>query len=482
LKKNYFIVSMSHLEADNQFLKKSAWLNIVGTILKICGPLLTVLLARVFGAAEFGIFVSTQALLLTIARSATLGLDKGLYWFLPQNKIKNRPAYEGIMESLWVSVAISLLCMVVIFIGSFTPLISKELPWYALSLVFYAASFVFSNTSEGNRKPQNAIFINSFFVAVLSPAISILLHFLKIPHALPLGLLFGQMGGFILHALLVHKQFNDMPLIPVKRVSKELLLYSLPLGFNEFVTSFLIRSGLWMVLLFLGPEKAGAYAIMITVSNGLQTIRVGFTPILTPVIAGMTKERLSSDLKPVFSYCVSMVTMIQLIIGFFIVLFPKEILHLAGSDFVVQPSALGVLLFAQLLMGFFGMALTIMNGIGKSLYTLKMNIVSLGVALVSGYFLIPAYGLMGAALSMLSYNFVSMTWNNFYLAKLGLWPYSLRLVPQIAWIFILFGLYIFVNVSGVEFVIWQKLIMYVISLAGLGIYWILQKKRIEYKK
>jgi O-antigen/teichoic acid export membrane protein len=308
------------------------------------------------------------------------------------------------------------------------------------------------------------------------------LHFLKIPHALPLGLLFGQMGGFILHALLVHKQFNDMPLIPVKRVSKELLLYSLPLGFNEFVTSFLIRSGLWMVLLFLGPEKAGAYAIMITVSNGLQTIRVGFTPILTPVIAGMTKERLSSDLKPVFSYCVSMVTMIQLIIGFFIVLFPKEILHLAGSDFVVQPSALGVLLFAQLLMGFFGMALTIMNGIGKSLYTLKMNIVSLGVALVSGYFLIPAYGLMGAALSMLSYNFVSMTWNNFYLAKLGLWPYSLRLVPQIAWIFILFGLYIFVNVSGVEFVIWQKLIMYVISLAGLGIYWILQKKRIEYKK
>ena len=102
----------------------------------------------------------------------------------------------------------------------------------------------------------------------------------------------------------------------------------------------------------LGPEKAGAYAIMITVSNGLQTIRVGFTPILTPVIAGMTKERLSSDLKPVFSYCVSMVTMIQLIIGFFIVLFPKEILHLSGSDFVVQHSAVWVLLFAQLLMGF----------------------------------------------------------------------------------------------------------------------------------
>ena len=161
------------MEADNQFLKKSAWLNIVGTILKICGPLLTVLLARVFGAAEFGIFVSTQMLLLTISRSCTLGLDKGLYWYLPQNKLKNREPHDGVMESFWISVAVSLFCTVIIFIGSFTPLISKELPWYALSLVFYAASYVLSNASEGNRKPQNAIFINSFLVAVLSPALSI---------------------------------------------------------------------------------------------------------------------------------------------------------------------------------------------------------------------------------------------------------------------------------------------------------------------
>lgn len=468
---------MSHLEADNQFLKKSAWLNIVGTILKICGPLLTVLLARVFGAAEFGIFVSTQMLLLTISRSCTLGLDKGLYWYLPQNKLKNREPHDGVMESFWISVAVSLFCTVIIFIGSFTPLISKELPWYALSLVFYAASYVLSNASEGNRKPQNAIFINSFLVAVLSPALSIAFHFLNIPHALPLGLLFGQISGFICHSSLVRKQFNTMSLIPVKMISKELLLYSLPLGFNEFVASFLIRSALWMVLLFLGPEKAGAYAIMVTVSNGLQTIRVGFTPILTPVIAGMTKERLSSDLKPVFSYCVTMVTLIQLVIGFFIVLFPEEILRLAGSDFVVQPEALGILLFVQLLAGFWGMALVIMNGIGKSLYTLKMNIFSLAIALISGYLLIPAYGLVGAALSMLCYNMVAMIWNNVYLAKLGLWPYSKSLWSQFAWIIALIVFYGLLNLKVIEFTLIQKGITYLGILVLLYIQFRIQRKK-----
>ncbi|MCQ2088833.1 MAG: oligosaccharide flippase family protein [Fibrobacter sp.] len=473
---------MNKLEADSKYLKKSVVVNIIGTILKVCGPMLTILLARIFGPAEFGVFVSTQTLLLTISRSATLGLDKGLYWYLPQNKLQGRPAYEGIMGSFWISIAVALLCTLVIFVGSFTPLISKELPWYALSLVFYAACYVLSNTSESNRKPQNAIFINSFLVAVLAPASSIAMHFMGIPHALPLGLLVGQLGGFAVHFTLVRRQFPEMPLNPIFRVSKELLIYSLPLGFNEFVSSFLIRSGLWMVMMFLGPEMAGAYGIMVTVSNALQTIRVGFTPILTPVIAGMERERLKTDLKPVYSYCVSMVTYIQLIIGFFIILFPGEILSIAGKDFIVQPETLGILLLVHLLAGFWGMAIVIMNGIGKSLYTLKMNIFSLAVALISGYFLVPSLGLVGAALSMLLYNVIAMIWNNAYLAKMGLWPYSSKLISQIVWMLILIGFYVVLNVGMLSLTLPQKIGSYVIVLAALGIQFLLQKKRLEQDK
>lgn len=467
---------MSDLESDSRFLKKGVLVNVVGTVLKVCGPLLTILLARIFGAAEFGVFVSTQTLLLTISRSATLGLDKGLYWYLPQNRLNGRKPYDGVMESFWVAALVALICTGAIFAGSFTSFISKELPWYALSLVFYAVSYVLSNTSEGNRKPQNAVFINSFFVAVLSPASSIAMHYLGIPHALPLGLLVGQFCGFLLHFHLVRRQFTEMPLLPSKRLPKALLVYSLPLGFNEFVSSFLIRSSLWMVMLFLGPEMAGAYGIMVTISNALQTIRVGFTPILTPVVAGMDRDRLKTDLKPVYSYCVSSVTFIQLLIGFFIILFPNEILGIAGKDFIVQPQALGILLLVHLLNGFWGMAIVIMNGIGKSLYTLKMNLFSLGIALVSGYFLVPACGLVGAALSMLCYNVVAMIWNNVYLAKMGLWPYSSKLVNRFVWICVLIACYAALNLSHVEWNLWQKSAAYLLSLLALGAQWLYDRR------
>ena len=469
---------MGNLETDSKFLKKAMIVNVVGTILKVCGPLLTFVMARIFGAAEFGIFVSAQTLLLTIAHSATLGLDKGLYWYLPQNGLQGRPRYDGIMESFWISAAIAILCTAVIFVGSFTPYISKELPWYALSLLFYVGTYVFSTASEGNRRPQNAVFVNSFLTVTLAPATSIALHFMGIPHALPLGLLVGQVG-FCVHFVLLRRQFPEMPLRPHKTVSWVLLRYSLPLGVDEFVSSFLIRSSLWMVMLFLGPEKAGAYGIMVTISNALQTIRVGFTPILTPVVAGMDKGRLKTDLKPVYSYCVFMVTFIQLMIGFFIVLFPDLILGIAGKDFIVQPETLGILLLVHLVAGFGGMSLVVLNGMGKSLYSLIMDIISLGVALASGYLLIPTFGLVGAALSMLCYNVVAIICNNIYLLKMGLQPYSLRLLSQVGWIIALVAFYIAINTQVIVLSMPQKAGVYVLILLALGAYGLVVKKKMD---
>ena len=470
---------MGSLETDSKFLKKAVIVNVVGTILKICGPLLTFVMARIFGAAEFGMFVSAQTLLLTIARSSTLGLDKGLYWYLPQNKLNNRAPHDGIMESFWISIAIALFCTAVIFVGSFTPYISKELPWYGISLIFFAGTYVFSNSSEGNRRPQNAVFINSFLVVTLAPATSIALYFLHVPHALPLGLLVGQVVGFFTHFVLVRRQFPEMPLIPGKLVSKKLLIYSLPLGLDEFVSSFLIRSSLWLVMLFLGPEKAGAYGIMVTISNALQTIRVGFNPILTPVVAGMERGRLKADLRPVYSYCVFMVTLIQLLIGFFIVLFPEQILNIAGKDFIVQPETLGILLLVHLVAGFGGMSYVVLNGLGKSLFSMIVDILSLMVALATGYFLIPAYGLVGAALSMLCYNIFAIVLNNGYLIKMGLWPYSSKLISQVVWILILIAFYIMLNMQVFTLTLLEKVFAYVGILAILGIYWKIMKKRIE---
>ena len=311
----------------------------------------------------------------------------------------------------------------------------------------------------------------------LAPAVSIALYFLDIPHALPFGLLFGQVIGFTLHAKAVRKQFKNMPLIPPGRASKELVVYSVPLGLTVLVGNLLQRSTLWMVLFFLGADASGVYALMMTLANGLQTIRNGFNPIITPVVSGMDESRLKTDLKPVYSYCVSMATMIQVIIGFFIVLFPEEIMSIAGKSYVVQPMALGILLFFQLVVTFFGMVNTVIDGIGKSVVNLKASIIQLLTSVVAGFVLIPHLGLLGAALSMLLYGIVSSVYCNVYLLKRNLQPYSGKLWAEIVWMVLLIALYVLINAQLITLTMVGKIVVYVCVLLALGAQFLFYKRK-----
>ena len=64
---------ISDLRGDKRFLVKGSLYTAFGAALQGVSPLLTVVVARVFGAEEFGVYVSTQLLVLTLALVAIAG-------------------------------------------------------------------------------------------------------------------------------------------------------------------------------------------------------------------------------------------------------------------------------------------------------------------------------------------------------------------------------------------------------------------------
>ena len=172
-----------------------------------------------------------------------------------------------------------------------------------------------------------------------------------------------------------------------------------------------------------------------------------------------------------------MATMIQVIIGFFIVLFPEEIMSIAGKSYVVQPMALGVLLFFQLVVTFFGMVNTVIDGIGKSVVNLKASVIQLLTSVVVGFILIPQLGLLGAALSMLIYGIVSSVYCNVYLLKRKLQPYSSKLWIDIVWMVLLLTLYILINAQVVTLTMVGKIVVYVCVLLLLGAQFLFYKRK-----
>ena len=451
---------MDSIQADKKYLQKSTLITLIGTGLKVVAPVLTIVIARVFGKEIFGIYVSTQLLVLTLARVSVIGLDKGLLRHLPQNKVCGRPAHEGIIESLKVASIIALAISSVIWVGAYfglqsistglAMLSSAEISLYALSIIPFTILLLFAGASDGNRHPQYKIFINEFVVMTLAPMIALCLHYTGFDDklALPVGFFVSNMLGIFVYIFLINKQFPQIEWITSKWVPKELLDFSIPIGFTEIIASFLLRVDMWMVLALLGPEAVGIYAVMVTVSNGLKTIRSSYDPILQPVVAGMSRERLKTDLKPVFSYCVSMVTIIQLAIGYFIVLFPEQTMMIAGKSFITKENPVavfGILIIGNLINGFFGLSGAVVTGLGKSKFMLMMNIVSLVFAVTMNRICIPIFGIAGAALSCMSYQILQCIWMNAYLRKMGYWPYRKSLIIQGVWIVSLVAIYIAVN-------------------------------------
>ena len=462
---------------DKKYLTQSSLFSVLGTIFKVAAPILMIVVARVFDKEQFGIYVSVQLLMLMLSRVAVLGLDKGLHWFIPQNRLQGRPAYYGVSESVRSALLLALGIFAVGVVASFFGLHRYSTSLSGLSLTDNALFFssllpwvvihVLSGASEGNRKPQYKIFVNDIAVATLAPLIALGLYacgFEK--HALPIGLLSANIIGAVTLMGLAAKQFPNMPWFTKKSLDKVLFRYALPLGFSEVVISLLLRMDLWMVLLFLGPGYAGVYALMVTISNGLRTISLSYAPILLPVVAGMKPERYGKDLKGTYSYCVALVTLIQLSIGFFIVLFPDEILMIAGKSFVINPEVLGILLFGNLLNGFFGLSGTVINGMGNSRFMLKLNVVTLMFALCMNFILIPRMGLAGAALSTASYQLLQCVWMNVYLVRMGYWPYKLSLLVQVFWMVLLLVLYIAVN-TNLHLSFYQDVLVFTVAIAGL---------------
>jgi O-antigen/teichoic acid export membrane protein len=162
-----------------------------------------------------------------------------------------------------------------------------------------------------------------------------------------------------------------------------------------------------------------------------------------------------------------MVTLIQLAIGFFIVLFPDKVLMIAGKSFVVNPEVLGILLFGNLLNGFFGLSGTVINGMGNSRFMLKLNAATLAFAVIMNTLLIPRLGLAGAALATASYQMLQCVWMNVYLVRLGHWPYKASLLAQVFWIAALLALYIGINTGVLALEFYQEIIVFAVAVAGL---------------
>ncbi len=383
--------------------------KLIGVLIKSASPVLTIVLAHFFARDVFGQYVSLQLLALTLSRLCLLGLDKGMAWYLPQNARKLRPPAHQLGEAfLTALVTGAIVTAIAVLLFLFTPWSAGSEKTLGISPAFSAlclASILplvavnfLGPALEGIFQPKYRVWFGEFLLYAAVPPIAIALSRLGAGDlALPAAFLASASLCAILLLRAASRHFGSGAVRPRGRIDRARLAYSWPQGVSDFIASLLLRVDLWMILYLLGPESAAVYAIMLTLSNGVKTIRQNFDSLLLPVISGMDGETRARMLRPAFGFTVGIVTIIQYFIALAVFFFPREILSVAGREYALEPLALLVLLAGNLVNGFFGLNAWVLAGMGASGVLLRLNLATLALNVLLNLWLIPRHGLVGAA-------------------------------------------------------------------------------------
>jgi O-antigen/teichoic acid export membrane protein len=396
------------MNKPRDYLIKGTFHKLLGVFIKSISPVLTIFLAHFFSRETFGQYVSMQLMALTLSRLCLLGLDKGISWYIPRNVRENRhPAHQlgaGLYTALKTSAGVTVAALLALAAWQMfhTPAEPSISPFFgylcfasipALVVVQYMGPAL-----EGSFQPGYRVWIGEFLLYAGVPPIALALRFLGLGRvALPLAFLLsaGLCAVLLLAAALRH--FQRPLALPRDKLSSELRRYALPQGVSDLLSSLILRVDLWMVLFFLGPGLTAVYAIMLTLSNSVKTIRQSFDSLLLPVISRMAKSDRKTELAPAFRFTVGIVTLIQFFIALAVFFFPGEILTIAGKQYSVQPQALLILLVGNLVGGFFGLNAQVLSGMGRSVRLMHVNFGVLALNALLDLWWIPRFGLAGAA-------------------------------------------------------------------------------------
>jgi len=395
-------------ETERRFLRRGTWLNLTALLAKNISPLLVVLMARVLSRDVFGLFVSAQMMVLTLSRLTVLGADSALVWSVAQNERHGRSPEHGIASAL----QLSMLCgsALAVALGLWFALgdglrhvestglatLAFALPCLA-SVVVYMPLHCYAAALEGAGRPEYKIYVNYSLVTTLTPLLALLLHGLLGLTGLAWGLLAANLTGALVLAHAARKTFPHLAVWRHERPRAAFLRVAVPLGLSEAVSGMVRRMDLWLVLSLLGPGEAGAYAVMLVLSNGLRSVREGYHPLLIRVVSRMDERAHAERLRATFSYAVNVVTAIQLVVATAVLFVPDLILSVAGKQYVVDPQALCILLVGNLSNGLFGLSDQVVIAHGRGRPVLLANLAALALNVGLNVFFIPRYGLAGAA-------------------------------------------------------------------------------------
>ncbi len=375
----------------------------------LIGYFLRLFLARSLTVADYGLFYAVLAFIGFFAFVRDLGLCTALAKFIPEFFVKADlgKIKASILFVAAVQISLGMLVMIPVMVFSDTIALYLGTPAAALPMRIIALSFLVSIIMTLLQTVMQGLGRMSYFGLVEPLRLSVV--FAVTASLVSLGVV-GAAYGYLIASvtvavvlfLLLVKSF---PFFATKTemnstLNKKLMMFGLPV-FVAGIGSMLINYMDTLILAFFRSlYEVGLYQSALPTSQLLWFFIGGISSVLLPAISGLWAEGRKDTISDGMAILAKLLFMLVMPFAIIFVAFPEIILRIMfGESYISAAASLQVLSIGALFYTFYIMYATILLGVGKPRSYTKLWFVVGGSSIVLNLILVPALGILGAAIS-----------------------------------------------------------------------------------
>ncbi len=457
---------------DKEFKKnilKSSASTSIGTITSMVFQFLSVMImTRYVTKEDFGIYVLIIVAVNFFNLLGGLGLELTMVKWVASGK-KEEKDYILYPVLLMRGISLVFIGAVFFFLGKLLlSLYDVRLVRYIplIVTIFILANFrdLFYNLLQGlNRFIQYAsvnIIASVFRFAVV--LIVALLYKLNIETLIYLELLFTAVSVFLQSMVIPFKQLLNKP--KTIETYKKIIKFSLPLYMTNMVVFFNGRINVFIIGAYINAASIALYDVASKVPRAMRKMLQSFIIVYFPNLAKLFSKDDKNTAVNLMGKSLNILSLIMMFVVFIAFLFREEIVVLLFSaKYSESAMAFAVLVFNIYLRGIADLMGYSFVPAGYPKISALVNTIGSVVSISSSILLIPLYGFIGAAYSLLIMNTISIALYYLFLKKYEISPKLKDFTNPLFLLFAFIGIFYLAGNEWLYFKLILILIMFIAS-------------------
>ncbi|NOZ49232.1 MAG: oligosaccharide flippase family protein [Chloroflexi bacterium] len=407
---------LTEMETEIGQIARGAGIGLGGNIVYYAfSYLFGILVARQVGAEQYGLYTLGVAAVTLISRFAIVGMDRGLMRYASIRRGQGQGASLRHLAglALWVGGITS--GVGALLVWRFPQLILQALHWtdkpqllFLLPVIAIAVpAMTLTGIAIAGTQAFRTIRYRAFVVNVVQPAIKLFVSLLlivfwgRVAMAPVLGFVVAQVVGTFLALFFLRRLTQNIPAAdtPTPGTGRQLARFSLPLLFSNVIDYLNGRTELLVLGMFLIVDMAGIYNAAVRLAGLGLIVLTAFNAIFSPLISDLHHRREMARLAALFKLVTRWIVTVAMPLFLVQMLFAPQLMSLFGPEFVQGANALRILSLGQLVNFATGAVGVMLIMSGRSDITFLNSLLTVVLALLLDFWLVPKAGLLGASIA-----------------------------------------------------------------------------------